>query len=159
MKNNKRHVLTLISSIFQLFSALAFLALTIYFLILFLSVALNKTPAADLGEGITRVIIIILSVILIPVFIIFFIKNLVLGLLQLKNSAKPTLGKGIMITQCVVSGIFTLILIVLLLLSIFTEDPQIALIIINVCLLVFEIVAVTLSVVDYNKEKKNNLNE
>lgn len=156
IQNNKRHALTLISSIFQLFSAFAFLALTIYFLVLFLSVVLNKTPAADLGEGFSRVIIIILSIILIPIFIIFFIKNLVLGLLQYKNSSKLALSKGIITTQCIVSGIFTLLLVVLLIISIFVEDLQIVLIIINIGLIIFEIVAVTLSVIDYSKEKRIN---
>ena len=156
IQNNKRHALTLISSIFQLFSAFAFLALTIYFLVLFLSVVLNKTPAADLGEGFSRVIIIILSIILIPIFIIFFIKNLVLGLLQYKNSSKLALSKGIIITQCIVSGIFTLLLVVLLIISIFVEDLQIVLIIINIGLIIFELVAVTLSVIDYSKEKRIN---
>ena len=156
IQNNKRHALTLISSIFQLFSAFAFLALTIYFLVLFLSVVLNKTPAADLGEGFSRVIIIILSIILIPIFIIFFIKNLVLGLLQYKNSSKLALSKGIIITQCIVSGIFTLLLVVLLIISIFVEDLQIVLIIINIGLIMFEIASVTLSVIDYSKEKRIN---
>lgn len=156
IQNNKRHALTLISSIFQLFSAFAFLALTIYFLVLFLSVVLNKTPAADLGEGFSRVIILILSIILIPIFIIFFIKNLVLGLLQYKNSSKLALSKGIIITQCIVSGIFTLLLVVLLIISIFVEDLQIVLIIINIGLIIFELVAVTLSVIDYSKEKRIN---